>query len=183
MIEYLQEHNVLINLIWEPQDSGDYGRNYQIWLNKIRRTHSQLVYTQDDGGLLKGYSEKSSTDVEPLAIHIRNELGDGIYFFHNDVVHKNVYFLIVNEMKIISGSDKLVSQAFFEELISNMQEGEFAHLKVKALSEEWLERVAKVCQQRHVVVKRKQKLFAIGVAVAGTAILVIMSILLNMMLS
>jgi len=183
MIDYLFSHNILTGLFWESNSAEGKGSNYQQWLNRIRKTHSQLVYTTADGGLLKGYSERKFSDLEPFAILVRNELGDGVYHFTVDNDSEDVYFLIVRDNKIIGGSDKVVTRGFFDALISELSEGEFAELGITKISESWIESISASCQQRQLVIKRKLKLFVIGVAAASAFLLVILAVLLNMMLS
>ncbi|QLK62110.1 pilus assembly protein [Enterobacteriaceae bacterium Kacie_13] len=183
MIKYLSDNNLLTGLIWEPENIGHMGRNYQVWINKIRRTHGQLVYTTQDGGLLKGYSERRSSDFEPFAIHVKNEYGDGVYFFNDGKDGEDVYYLIISNDRIISGSDKVVKKSFFDSLMLDIKESVYSGLEIKELKEQWIESIALVCHQRQSIIKRKQKLFVIGVAVVGIFLLVLMAILLNMMLS
>lgn len=183
MIDYLYEHNVLTGLIWEPENTEGNSRNYQQWLNKVRRTHSQLVYTTSDGGLLKGYSEKKFAELEPFAIHVRNEFGDGIYYFPSSKEVDEVYFLIVNENRIVSGSDRIVKKQFFDALMHEFSEGVLSHLNIRELQRPWIENISSLCQQRQVIIKRKQKIFVICVAAVGIFLLAMMAVLLNMMLS
>lgn len=183
MINYLLSNNILTSLIWEPDSIEGKGSHYLLWLNKIRRTHSQLVYTTVDGGLLKAYSERKFSDLEPFAIHVRNEFGDGIYYFTASDEGADVYFIIISDNRIVSGSDRVVTRSFFDRLISEFPDGIFSGLAITELKQSWIESVSELCRQRQIVIKRKQKLFIIGVAVAGTVLLVIMAVLLNMMLS
>lgn len=183
MINYLYEHNVVTGLIWESENTEGNSRNYQLWLNKVRRTHSQLVYTTSDGGLLKGYSDKKLAELEPFAIHVRSEFGDGIYYFTASNEVDDVYFLVVNEDRIVSGSDRIVKKEFFDALMHDFSEGALSHLSVRELQRPWIEHISSLCEQRQVIIKRKQKLFIIGVTAVGVFLLALMAVLLNMMLS
>lgn len=182
MNDFLLEHNIITGLIWEPEKAEDHGRNYQQWLNKIRRTHSHLVYTTLNGGLLKAYAERKFSESEPLAIHVKNEFSDGIYYFC-DENSESIYFLAIIDDRVLSGSDKFVTKHFFNELITKREGSQLEGLPIEELTREWLEGIAASCLQRRIVMKRKQKLFAIGVAVSAIFLVVLVAVFLNSMLS
>lgn len=183
MIEYLLKHHIITGLIWESGEVEHKGSRYQLWLNKIRRTHSQLVYTSLDGGVFRAYADRKHAEFEPLAIHVKNEFGDGFYFSKFDESETDVYFLIIDKQRVISGSDRIIKAFFFDVLLSEKEVNQFSHLQVVELSRSWYEGIANTCQQRYVIMKRKQKLFAIGVSIAALFLLVLVSVSLNYMLS
>lgn len=182
MNNFLLEHNLLTGLIWEPDEPESYGRNYQQWLGKIRRTHSQLVYSTSNGELLKAYAEKAYAEFEPLAIHIKTAFGDGIYYFSGDTDLQK-YFVVINKEKVISGSDRFVTSSFFSEIISEINTNELDKLSRMELSQEWLESIAVTCKQRKIVMQRKQKLFAIGGAIAAVILVITVAVVFKFMLS
>lgn len=182
MIKHLHDNNLLTGLIWEPVETNGNSKNYQQWLNKLRKTQSQLVYTTNNGGLLKGYSEKKFADLEPFAIYVKNEFGDGVYYIRGHEEDDEIYFLIITDDRILSGSDRVVRRCFFDTIILQMKEGEYSHLQINELSQQWLEKIAEKCRQKRINTQKKKRLFALGVVLAGTILLITVIFLLNMML-
>lgn len=63
-----------------------------------------------------------------------------------------------------------------------MKEGEYSHLQINELSQQWLEKIAEKCRQKRINTQKKKRLFALGVVLAGTILLITVIFLLNMML-
>ncbi len=179
MIKYLHDNNLLTGLIWEPVDTAHQSKTYQQWLSKLRKTQSQLIYTTSNGGLLKGYSERKFADLEPFAIFVKNEFGDGIYYIRGSEEDDEVYFLIITDDRILSGSDKIVRSCFFDKLILQMKESEYSHLQINELNREWINDIAMKCNQRRIKTRKKKRLFLSGVVLAGVFILIIVIFLLH----
>ena len=182
MIKHLHDNNLLTGLIWEPVDTVTNSKSYQQWLSKLRKTQSQLVYTTNNGGLLKGYSDKKFSDLEPFAIYVKNEFGDGVYYIRGPLADDEIYFLIITDDRILSGSDRVVKTGFFDTLIQQMKESEYSHLKVNELSQQWIDAVAEKCHQKRINTQKKKRLFALGVGLAGSLLLITVIFILNMLL-
>lgn len=180
MTEHLRQNYVLTGLVWEPENISNVSQNYQKWLNRIRRTQRQLVFQMDDGGLLTGYSAKGALFYEPFAIHVKNDFGDGVYYFHEDENKEETYFVIIKEGRIVSGSDTVINTEFFNQLHSELSQPESPYIGVNVteISPQWIENMIEQCKQRRSALKRKRNIVLASIVSVGLLILAVIAYLL-----
>jgi hypothetical protein len=134
----------------------------------------------DDGGLLTGYSEKGDLFYEPFAIHVKNDFGDGVYYFYEDENKEETYFVIIKEGRIVSGSDTVINTELFNQLHSELSKPEspYVGFNVMEISPQWIENIIEKCKKRHLALKRKRNIFMASIVSAGLLILAVIAYLL-----
>ncbi|MDX6040048.1 pilus assembly protein [Scandinavium lactucae] len=182
MLNTLSKKNILTELIWDSPSHDDRDTGYSKWMATVRRSHRMYVYianddaTQGDLQNLVGYSENTSPGCEPFAVHLRNLLGDGIYYVK--LAENQHYFLIVYNGGIVSGTDCIVSEVFFNEMLNQLPESRFSTLNISEVTAAQFERIMESCEAKQLVYKRKQRLFWVGVGVGVLVLLIASAIFL-----
>jgi hypothetical protein len=82
--------------------------------------------------------------------------------------------LIIMDGIIISGSDCVITETFFGEILSSLPESKYSRLRVSEITPAQLDCIAESCKENQLIYKKKQRIFWTGVA-GGVALLVICS--------
>ncbi|QQN33575.1 pilus assembly protein [Rahnella aceris] len=175
MLNTLSRNNILTGLIWDSSNHENMDAGYMRWMVNIRRSHRMYVYrVQDDmtTNELVGYSIKTAPGCESFAVHLRKLYGDGLYHFMAG--DEQVYLLIIMDGIIISGSDCVITETFFGEILSSLPESKYSRLRVSEITPAQLDCIAESCKENQLIYKKKQRIFWTGVA-GGVALLVICS--------
>ncbi|KNC12231.1 pilus assembly protein [Klebsiella sp. RIT-PI-d] len=175
MNKILLENNILTGLFWEPYDLSYLQPAEQASFRGMMKANRRLVYTDVSGEPALGYSTKVSTLYEPFALYIKELFGDGIYFFHESDM--TTYFLIIDNGRIISGTDCFVSKMLFDELMKHP--GEFSHLEVTPLDEMQINAVVESCVTRQQALKRRRHIIIGAILFGGIALLLLLALVLN----
>ncbi|MFG6656778.1 pilus assembly protein [Scandinavium sp. M-37] len=182
MLNTLSKKNILTELIWESSSHNERDAGYAKWMAAIRRSHRMYVYIANDDASqvdiqkLVGYSDNTSPGCEPFAVHLRNLLGDGIYYVR--LAENQYYFLIVCNGVIVSGTDCIVSEAFFNEMLNQLPDSRFSALNISEVTAAQFERIIESCEAKQLIYKRKQRLFWVGVGVGVLVLLIASAIFL-----
>ncbi|MDX6019667.1 pilus assembly protein [Scandinavium sp. V105_16] len=175
MLSMLSKKNILTELIWESPSLKERDSGYARWLANIHRSHRMYLYRVDDesdSSTLVGYSDNTAPGCEPFAVHLRNLLGDGVYY--TQLANDQFYILVIFNGVIVSGTDCVVNDSFFNEMIHQLPDSQFSALTTSEISASQFERIIESCEENQLVYKRKQRLFWTGVG-AGVLVLLIAS--------
>ncbi|MBE3468488.1 pilus assembly protein [Enterobacter cloacae complex sp. P15RS] len=175
MNNLLLQKNILTGLHWEPESLSHLQPAEQASFRGMMKANRRLVYSDASGMQALGYSTKISTLYEPFALYIKELFGDGIYFFHEN--EETTYFLIINEGRIISGTDCFISTVLFDELMKHPVG--YEHLEVTPLEESQINVVIERCVARQLKLKRRRRLIIGSIFIAGLSILVMLALVLH----
>lgn len=184
MLNTLARNNILTGLIWEIPTQNDMDIGYMKWMANIRRSYRMYVYTiQDETGFheLTGYSVKTTAGCESFAVHLRNLYGDGIYYFN--ACEKKIYLLMIMDGIIISGSDCVISQSFYDEIVSSLPDSKYARLQVSEITPAQIDTIAESCKENQLIYKKKQRMFWTVVGGGVLLSLIVSSIFLYSIIS
>lgn len=175
----LLKNNILTGLLWEPQTLSLLDPGAQVSFRGMVKAYRKLVYKDSRGGIAIGYCEKVSKLYEPFALYIKELFGDGIYFSHED--DNETYFLIINEGRVVSGTDCYISRELFDELIKRNEQ--FSHLDVTPLVDVQLDAVIDRCRAHQLSLQRRRRFF-IGLFLAGGIVfLIVLAVALHFLVS
>lgn len=188
VINRLQDSFISSHLIWEPDVVGLSKINsaaYMKWLGRISSTHRRLDYYVKNGDSLRGYSDRTSLTYEPLAILIKFYFGDGIHYFYDDDSKNDVYYVIINDGRILPGTDCVVKQTFFDEIVLEVKrsELEFPGLRLSEIPIAWIEEQIHKSNSKIKGLNKKRNLFIAGAVALGCVIFSIFAILINVFIS
>jgi hypothetical protein len=141
----------------------------------MMKAYRRLVYKDAAGLMAIGYSTKISTLYEPFALYVKELYGDGIYFSHED--NQTTYFLIINEGRIVSGTDCFISKELFDELMRHTDT--YSHLEVTPLEEIQIDAVVERCCARQARLKRRRRIIIGSIFSSGIALLAVLALLLH----
>lgn len=184
MLNTLSRNNILTGLIWEPSGHDNMDAGYMRWMVNIRRSHRMYVYrVQDEANTneLIGYSVKTAPGCESFAVHLRNLYGDGIYHF--DAGDHKIYLLMIMDGIIISGSDCIITENFFTEIVETLPTSKYSRLQVSEITPAQLDCIAESCKENQLIYKRRKRLFWSGVACGVLILLIASSIFLYSIIS
>jgi hypothetical protein len=155
-IEQLTENHIVTGLIWENAYSGSNAKDYRQWIEATKKSHHQVVYTDDQNKSHYGYTDKPVLYHDPFATYINTQFGDGIYYA---VVSEDEYYLLmIYSGQIMAGTDRLIGKAFFDEVIRVLPESDYGDLELILLEDKHIETVISLCEKRKKRL-RKQRLF------------------------
>lgn len=175
----LLKNNILTGLLWEPESLSQLDPGAQVSFRGMVKAYRKLVYKDVRGTVGIGYCEKVSKLYEPFALYIKDLFGDGIYFVHED--DNETYFLIINEGRVVSGTDCFISRELFDELIKHNEK--FSHLDVTPFVDVQLDAVIERCRAHQLSLQRRRR-FLIGLFLAGGVIfLIIFALALHFLVS
>lgn len=160
MLKTLSRNNILTGLVWEISGAESQDIGYNRWMSNIRRSHRVYVYSlKDTDGTseLTGYSSKTTPGCESFAVHLRNLYGDGAYYFSTG--NNEVYLLMVMDGVIISGSDCVVTEAFFEKFSQSLPDSRYSRLQLIEVTPGQIDVVVESCKASQLVYRKKQRLF------------------------
>lgn len=175
----LQKNNILTGLLWEPESISHLDPGAQVSFRGMVKAYRKLVYKDKRGAVAVGYCEKISKLYEPFALYIKELFGDGIYFIHED--DNETYFLIINEGRVISGTDCFISRHLFDELIKRNEQ--YSHLDVTSFVDVQLDAVIERCKAHQLSLQRRRR-FMIGLFLAsGIVFLIVFAVALHFLVS
>ncbi|MGX5108642.1 pilus assembly protein [Enterobacter cloacae] len=175
MNDILFKNNILTGLYWEPQSLEHLQPAEQASFRGMMKAYRRLVYKDSGGELAIGYSTKISTLYEPFALYVKELYGDGIYFSHES--NQATYFLIINDGRIVSGTDCFINKALFDELMKHTDE--YSHLEVTPLEETQITAVVERCCARQARLKRRRRIIIGSIFSGGVALLAVLALLLH----
>ena len=175
MNSILLRNNILTGLYWEPESLAYLQPAEQASFRGMMKANRRLVYTDDSGLPALGYSTKISTLYEPFALYVKELFGDGIYFFHTS--EQSTYFLIINEGRIISGTDCFISESLFDELMK--RSGEYEHLEITPLETVEINAVVERCVARQLMLKRRRRVIIGSIFLGGVSLLLLLALVLH----
>ena len=175
MNSILLKNNILTGLYWEPESLGYLQPAEQASFRGMMKANRRLVYSDATGAIALGYSTKISTLYEPFALYIKDLFGDGIYFFHEN--NQSTYFLIINEGRIISGTDCFIGKLLFDELMKHP--AGYEHLEVTPLEEVQINAVVERCVARQLALKRRRRVIIGSIFLGGVSILLLLALVLH----
>ncbi len=175
MNNILLKNNILTGLYWEPESLSYLQPAEQASFRGMMKANRRLTYTDAAGMPALGYSTKISTLYEPFALYVKELYGDGIYFFHES--NSSTYFLIINEGRIISGTDCFISKVLFDELMKH-QAG-YEHLEVTPLEEVQINTVVERCVARQLAMKRRRRFIIGSIFLGGVVLLLLLALVLH----
>lgn len=179
MEKLLQANNILTGLLWEPESLSFLDPGAQAAFRGMVKANRRLVYKDAAGHLALGYCEKISTLYEPFAIYIKELFGDGIYFAHSD--DNFTYLLIVNEGRIVSGTDCFIERELFDELMRHPEQ--YEHLEVTLLTEVQLSVVIEKCHAHQVSLKRRRRFIISSILFGGIIFLALLALALHFLVA
>ena len=175
MDKLLLSNNILIGLLWEPETMSSLEPGAQAVFRGMVKAHRRLVYKDHDGKMAIGYSEKVSTLYEPFAIYVKELFGDGIYLSHRGDDY--TYLLIINQGRIVSGTDCFVAKELFDEIMRHPEQ--YEHLEITELTYVQLGVIIEKCHSHQQSLKRRRR-FVIGLIFAsGIIFLLIVAMVLH----
>ncbi|WES67880.1 pilus assembly protein [Superficieibacter sp. HKU1] len=175
MNNILLKNNILTGLYWEPESLSYLQPAEQASFRGMMKANRRLTYSDAAGMPALGYSTKVSTLYEPFALYVKELYGDGIYFFHEDSC--STYFLIINEGRIISGTDCFISKVLFDELMKH-QTG-YEHLEVTPLEEVQINTIVERCVARQLAMKRRRRFIIASIFLGGIVLLLLLALVLH----
>ncbi|HCM1922485.1 TPA: pilus assembly protein [Salmonella enterica subsp. salamae serovar 16:m,t:e,n,x] len=175
MNKILLKNNILTGLYWEPQELSALQPAEQASFRGMMKANRRLIYSDASGTPALGYSTKISTLYEPFALYVKDLFGDGIYFFHDD--NSYTYFLIINEGRIVSGTDCFVSKTLFDELMK--QPAGYEHLEVTPLEDVQINAVVERCVARQLALKRRRHFIIASIFLGGVSLLLLLALILH----
>ncbi|KNA50571.1 hypothetical protein A51_020824 [Vibrio cholerae MZO-3] len=106
---------------------------------------------------------------ELIAIHFKEQFGDGIYYRQMSN-GEDVYFLVIHQGCIVSGTDKLINQKMLESVLPLFQQ-RFPELEVKKLTTTDFDEMVNVENERkQASLRRKRKWLIISVLLSSFTI-------------
>lgn len=175
----LLKNNILTGLLWEPESLSHLDPGAQVSFRGMVKAYRKLVYKDSKGAVAVGYCEKVSKLYEPFALYIKELFGDGIYFVHED--DDETYFLIINEGRVVSGTDCFISRELFDELIKHNEQ--YSHLDVTSFVDVQLDAVIERCRAHQLSLQRRRR-FMIGLFFAsGIVFLLVLALVLHFLVS
>ncbi|MBU9823583.1 pilus assembly protein [Rahnella perminowiae] len=184
MLNTLSRNNILTGLIWDLPIHDNMAPGYLKWMANIRRSHRRYIYSvQGDAEVseLIGYSERTSPGCEPFAVHLRNLYGDGFYYF--SAGKGQIYLLMIMDGIIISGSDCVITENSFQEMVASLPESKYARLQVTEISLAQLDTIAESCKSNQKIFKKKQRMFWSAVGFGIFLLLIASSVFLYTIIS
>ncbi|MCM7885059.1 pilus assembly protein [Enterobacter sichuanensis] len=179
MDKLLHDNNILTGLLWEPESMSHLEPGAQAAFRGMVKANRRLVYKDANGQLATGYCEKISTLYEPFAIYIKDLFGDGIYFFHGD--DNFTYLLIINNGRIVSGTDCFIERSLFDELMRHPEQ--YEHLEITLLTEVQLSVVIEKCRAQQLSMKRRRRMIICSILVGGIIFLVLLALALHFLVT
>ncbi|MCM7589153.1 pilus assembly protein [Enterobacter chuandaensis] len=175
MNDILFKNNILTGLYWEPESLENLQPAEQASFRGMMKAYRRLIYKDAAGLMAIGYSTRISTLYEPFALYIKELYGDGIYFSHEE--NQTTYFLIINEGRIVSGTDCFISKELFDELMKHTDA--YSHLEVTPLEEIQIDAVVERCCARQARLKRRRRIIIGSIFSSGIALLAVLAVLLH----
>ena len=175
MEKLLLDNNILTALLWEPETMSDLDPSAQAAFRGMVKANRRLLYKDTAGKLAVGYCEKISTLYEPFAIYIKDLFGDGIYFSHGD--NNFTYLLIINEGRVVSGTDCFIERSLFDELMRHPEK--YEHLEVTLLTEVQLSVVIEKCRAHQLSMRRRRRFIIGSILVGGIIFLALLALALH----
>jgi hypothetical protein len=175
MNNILFKNNILTGLYWEPASLENLQPAEQASFRGMMKAYRRLIYKDSAGELAIGYSTKVSTLYEPFALYVKELYGDGIYFSHED--DSTTYFLIIDEGRIVSGTDCFISKELFDELMKHADT--YNHLEVTPLEEIQINAVVERCCARQARLKRRRQIIIGSIFTGGLALLMVLALSLH----
>lgn len=99
----------------------------------------------------------------------------GFIFFHES--NQSTYFLIINEGRIISGTDCFISKLLFDELMKHP--AGYEHLEVTPLEEVQINAVVERCVARQLALKRRRRVIIGSIFLGGVSVLLLLALVLH----
>jgi hypothetical protein len=118
---------------------------------------------------------------DPFAIHMNTTFGDGIYYSVQSP--QEVYFLIIYNGQIMSGSDMTVKREYFDEVMRLMPNSELKELNLVRIEEHHIETVIQLCEKRKKTLKKQRVLIFGSLLIVGIIIIIATFITLKVILS
>lgn len=84
---------------------------------------------------------------------------------------------------IISGSDCIITENFFTEIVETLPTSKYSRLQVSEITPAQLDCIAESCKENQLIYKRRQRLFWSGVACGVLILLIASSIFLYSIIS
>ncbi len=180
-IEQLTKNNIVTGLIWENSNSESNAKGYRQWIEATKKSHHQVVYADKQNKNHYGYTDKPVLQHDPFATYINTQFGDGIYYAATAEDH--YYLLIINNGQIMSGTDRLMSKAFFNEVIRLVPASAYCHLEIIPLQDKHIETVVLLCEKRKKRLRKQRVFFYSALLLAGIGILGLTLVLLDFFFS